>query len=155
MPKYITKLLHDTVRIPAHIDTLAILNEYYSKYKIIDTLKLFYSKTDNRQFGYGIITDTISMNKILHRFIEWDYQIPTIEKTITEYPAPKNQVYFGFNTAFNSVTFIDHIGLGLILKNKKDRIYQLNGGISNKNGGLQPFIGAGIYWKISFQQLKK
>jgi len=156
VPKYITKIVEKRieVKVPADVDTAAILEDYYSKYKVIDTVSLPYSTTDTTSFGYGIITDIITQNKIAERGIVWNYSIPTIKETITIYPAPKNQLYFGANTAINTVQLVNNVSTGLILKNKKDRIYQLNLGLVNTGNGVTPFVGGGMYWKIKLKKDK-
>jgi hypothetical protein len=67
------------------------------------------------------------------------------------------QVYFGFNGGFNKVDVISHIGTGVLVKTKKDKIYQINAGVANRvtdgtNGTLSPYIEAGVYWKIKLKK---
>lgn len=46
------------------------------------------------------------------------------------------------------------MGLGLIIKDKRERIYRLSGGVENRvsldriSGSFTPYIGGGVYWKI-------
>jgi hypothetical protein len=134
------------VYIPLNIDSLAIITDYFSKYKYTDTLKL-------EGLGSGYVIDIISENRIQSREIRWDYKIPTILDTRIVKELPKNQVYIGVYSQFDKLNVVNSIGTGFILKTKNDRLYQLNGGISNSiNGQINPFIGGGLYWKI---RLKK
>lgn len=140
------------VNVPVYVkaDTERILKDYHSKVLYKDKLVL-----DN---GLGTIevTDTISKNKIIGR--KWNAQIK--ERTITDTKIvkelPKNQVYVGVNGAFDKVNFGNSIGTGVLLKTKKDKIYQLNLGISNQqsangNNQIVPYIGGGVYWKIKLK----
>lgn len=153
-PKYVTRIEEKevTIEVPAKIDTAEILKDYYAKYKIVDTVALPYPDSSHKNFGYGIITDILTKNSLSERSIVWNYKIPTITKTVTIYPPPRNQVYFGVASGFNAVNFVDNVGAGLILKTKKENIYQASFGLANTGGAISPYLGAGIFWKI---QLKK
>ena len=76
VPKYITKVVTETVEVevPMDIDTLKIIEDYFAKYEVKDTLNLTYDfpkgVTDSLgnkpipTLGYGILTDIISQNQI-------------------------------------------------------------------------------------------
>lgn len=146
VPEYITKIETVEVQIPANVDSLQIIKDYFSKYEVKDTLLL-------EGLGKGYITDVISQNKIESRSIKWDYKIPTILDTKIVKELPKNQVYLGVNTNFDRANVVNSVGAGVILKTKRDRIYQLNTGLANSiTGETQPFIGGGIYWKIRLRK---
>lgn len=146
IPEYITKIETVEVQIPANVDSLKIIKDYFSKYEVKDTLLL-------EGLGKGYITDVISQNKIESRSVKWDYKIPTILDTKIVKELPKNQVYVGLNTNFDQQNLINSVGAGVILKTKRDRIYQLNAGVANSiTGETQPFIGGGIYWKIKLRK---
>lgn len=145
-PKYIEKIVEVEVQIPQNIDSLEIIKEYFSKFTVKDTLVL-------DGLGKGYITDIITQNKIESREIRWDYKIPTILDTKIVKELPKNQLYIGLNSNFDKVNLVNSVGAGLILKTKRDRIYQLNTGIANSiNGEAQPYIGGGLYWKIKIRK---
>jgi hypothetical protein len=45
----------------------------------------------------------------------------------------------------------------LILKTKKDHLYQVNLGVANRtldgvSGELRPYIGGGVFWKIKVKK---
>jgi hypothetical protein len=154
VPKYVTKIVEKKVevKVPVDVDTAAILKDYYTSYKVVDTVSLPYSATDTTIFGNGIITDVITQNKITKRSILWNYSIPIIKETITKYPEPTNQVYIGFNTAMNTTQIVNNVSGGIILKTKRDRIYQGNIGFVDVGDKVTTFVGGGMYWKI---RLKK
>jgi hypothetical protein len=66
-------------------------------------------------------------------------------------------VYFGLNGGFNKEDYVSAVGAGLILKTKKDKIYNLNIGVNNRttdgtNGTFSPYVGFGTYWKIKLKK---
>ena len=77
VPKYITKVETVRVEVPVDVDSLQIVEDYYSKYIVKDTLDLTYEfdptftidslgTKPNPTLGFGILTDTISQNQITH-----------------------------------------------------------------------------------------
>lgn len=146
VPQYVEKIVEVEVQIPQDIDSLEIIKEYFSKFVVKDTVLL-------EGLGKGYITDIITQNKIESREIRWDYKIPTVLDTKIVKELPKNQLYVGLNTNFDRVNLVNSVGGGLILKTKKDRIYQLNTGISNSiTGETLPYVGGGLYWKIKIRK---
>ena len=78
------------------------------------------------------------------------------EELIVKEPA-KNQVYYGLNAGFNKADYVSAVGAGVILKTKKDKIYQLGIGVNNRttdgtNGAFSPYVGFGTYWKIKVKK---
>jgi hypothetical protein len=144
---YHETIVEKEVIIPTVIDTAALLKDYYSKVLYKDVLVLPDS------LGTVAVTDTISQNKILGRTFNASVKQRTIkETTIVKEPA-KTQLYYGLNGGFNKADVVSSIGAGLILKTKKDKIYQFNLGVNNRvvdgtTGGLSPYVGFGTYWKI-------
>lgn len=144
-------IVEKEVKIPTVIDTAALLKDYYSKVLYKDTLKL------EGDLGTIALIDTISQNKILGRI--WDAKIRERiikEELIVKEPA-KNQVFYGLNAGFNKEDYVSAIGAGIILKTKKDKIYQLGVGVNNRttdgtNGSFSPYVGAGVYWKIKLKK---
>lgn len=140
-------IVEKEVIIPTIIDTAALLKDYYSKVLYKDVLVLPDS------LGTVAVTDTISQNRILGRTFNASVKQRIIkETTIVKEPA-KNQVYYGLNAGFNKEDYVSAIGAGLMLKTKKDKIYNLNIGVNNRttdgtNGSFSPYVGFGTYWKI-------
>ena len=144
-------IVEKEVIIPTIIDTAALLKDYYSKVLYKDVLVLPDS------LGTVAVTDTISQNRILGRTFNANVTQRTIkETTIVKEPA-RNQVYYGLNAGFNKEDYVSAIGAGMILKTKKDKIYQLGIGVNNRttdgtNGGFSPYVGFGTYWKIKVKK---
>lgn len=134
-----------------NVDSAAILKDYLAKVIYKDTLVL------DGGLGTIALTDTITKNRILGR--TWDAKVKerTIkEELIVKEPA-KAQLYYGLNAGFNKTDYISSVGAGLILKTKKDKLYQLGVGVNNRtvdgtNGGLSPYVGFGTYWKIKVKK---
>lgn len=144
-------IVEKEVIIPTIIDTVALLKDYYSKVLYKDVLVLPDS------LGTVAVTDTISQNRILGRTFNANVTQRTIkETTIVKEPA-RNQVYYGLNAGFNKEDYVSAIGAGVILKTKKDKIYQLGIGVNNRttdgtNGSFSPYVGFGTYWKIKVKK---
>jgi hypothetical protein len=134
-----------------NVDSAAILKDYLAKIVYKDTLKL------DGDLGTIALTDTITKNRILGR--TWDAKIKERiikEELIVKEPA-KNQVYYGLNAGFNKEDYVSAVGAGVILKTKKDKIYQLGIGVNNRtadgtNGSFSPYVGFGTYWKIKVKK---
>ena len=165
VPKYITKVETVTVEVPADVDSLKVVEDYYAKYIVKDTLNLTYDfgpeitidsigTKPNPSLGFGYLTDTISQNKILSRKIEWNFQIPTIYNTKIVKELPKRQFYYGIGADFNKTDFIQSAKFGVLYKDKKDKIFGLNLGVLNTNNNVTPYIGGSLYWKLSFKKKK-
>jgi len=96
------------------------------------------------------IIDTVFQNRLGKRTIFKDYKIPLVTKTITiiEAQQPNRQLYIGGNL-FGDRRTLQMITPGLLYKDRKDRIYQLNVGV-NFDGTLT--YGLGTYWKINLKK---
>jgi hypothetical protein len=107
--------------------------------------------------GTVSLSDTISQNKIFGRTFNSSVKQRTIKETLIVKELPKTQVYYGLTGGFNKADVVSNVGAGLLIKTKKDKIYNLGVGVSNRvtdgtNGTLSPYIGGGVYWKIKFKK---
>jgi hypothetical protein len=131
------------VEVPQNVDTSKILRQYFAKNVYKDTLKLPDS------LGYVSLSDTISQNKIIFRTFSASVRERIINDTKIVKELPKTQVYLGFNGQFSKPDFVNSIGGSILLKTKRDKIFQLGGGVTSNN--LSPYINGGIYWKIKLK----
>ena len=165
IPKYITKIETVRVEVPADVDSLQIVEDYYSKYIVKDTLDLTYEfdptftidslgTKPNPTLGFGILTDTISQNQIVSRDIKWNFKIPTIYDTKIVKELPKRQLYYGLGLGFNKTDFVSSAKFGILYKDKKDKVFGLDLGVLNVNNNVSPYLGGSIYWKLSFKKKK-
>ena len=134
-----------------NVDTAALLKDYLAKVVYKDTLRL------DDGLGFVAVTDTIHKNRIDGRTFTANVKERIIkEELIVKEPA-KNQLYYGLNAGFNREDYVSAIGAGVILKTKKDKIYQLGLGVNNRtmdgtNGSFSPYVGFGTYWKIKVKK---
>ena len=148
---YHETIVEKEVLIPAIIDTAALLKDYYSKVLYKDVLVLPDS------LGTVSVIDTISQNKILGRTFNASVKQRTIKETTIVKELPKTKLFYGFEGGFNKADVVSHVGMGILVNTKKDRIYNLGIGVANRvvdgtNGGLTPYINGGVYWKIRMKK---
>lgn len=133
------------------VDTSAILRDYLVFNKFSDTLKL----SNNQGFIY--LNQTVNGNKIVDRKFSASIKPKIVRETPPPPPPIRNQVFFGINGAVSKEDWVNSIGLGLILKTKKDHLFQVNLGVANRtidgvSGELRPYFGGGVYWKVKLKK---
>lgn len=145
-----TSWLHDTIYNPP-VDTTQNCLELHKKY--VDLGNKYYSKniqTTNFQHKYGTIkiVDTVTKNEIIGSELTANLVIPEVTKTVTieKTLEPKRQVYVGAGLYGNQIRPISMANVGLLYKDKKDRIYQVNIGY---NGQVQ--YGVSTFWKLKLK----
>ena len=148
---YHETIVEKEVIIPAIIDTLALLKDYYSKVLYKDTLILPDS------LGIVALNDTISQNKILGRTFNASVKQRTIKETTIVKELPKTKIFYGLEGGFNKADVVSSVGAGVLINTKKDKIYQLGLGVTNQTtdgttGGFTPYVRGGVYWKIKFKK---
>jgi len=148
---YHETIVEKEVIIPAVIDTVALLKDYYSKVLYKDVLVLPDS------LGTVAVTDTISQNRILGRTFNANVKQRTIKETTIVKELPKTKVFYGLEGGFNKADFVSSVGAGVLINTKKDKIYQLGVGVDNRttdgtNGTFSPYLRGGVYWKIKFKK---
>ena len=148
---YHETIVEKEVIIPAVIDTMALLKDYYSKVLYKDVLVLPDS------LGTVAVTDTISQNKILGRTFNANVKQRTIKETTIVKELPKTKLFYGLEGGFNKADFVSSVGAGVLINTKKDKIYQLGLGVTNQttdgtNGGFTPYVRGGVYWKLKLKK---
>ena len=148
---YHETIVEKEVIIPAVIDTMALLKDYYSKVLYKDVLVLPDS------LGTVAVTDTISQNRILGRTFNANVKQRTIKETTIVKELPKTKVFYGLEGGFNKADFVSSVGAGVLINTKKDKIYQLGLGVTNQttdgtNGGFTPYVRGGVYWKLKLKK---
>jgi hypothetical protein len=143
--------IEKVIEVPTVVDTTTILKKFYDKNFHKDTIEL------SNNLGFVFINDSISQNEIFKRTFTFNLNEPVKEEPIIVPPAPLiNQVYFGVNGQLNQRDQIGAIGLGLMLKTKKEKIFNVTFGVSNKTldgktGEFIPYVGGGVYWNIKLK----
>jgi hypothetical protein len=142
------KIIREVIEIPANVDTLAILTDYYSRYVYNDTIAI-------DSIGRAYIKDVITQNRIESREAKFDLQIPEINNTIFVKEKDKLKVFVGGGLNFNGSDF----GLlggkaGILVKPANDKVFSLDLGAINQPGtnDITPYLGLSAYWKLSFRK---
>jgi hypothetical protein len=110
------------------------------------TTNVYNTKYELDSFGTATIVDTVTANKLTGRFISYNLSIPSKTITITK-PAPAvRQFYVGGGLYGNPLAPIKSANLGLLYKDRKDRIFIASIGFDG-----QPIYGLQSYWKIKLK----
>jgi hypothetical protein len=156
--KVVTKkgedIYHETIKeviIPTIVDTQALLQDFFAKNIYKDTLQLPDS------LGTIAMIDTITQNKILGRTFNASVKQRTIKETTIVKELPKTKLFYGFEGGFNKADVVSHLGFGVLVNTKKDKIFHLGIGAANRttdgtSGALSPYIGGGVYWKLKLKK---
>jgi len=122
--------------IPADVDTLSILKDYYSKRIYSDTLRI-------DSLGYVAIRDTISQNRIVGRFFDARITERRITETTIVKELPKIEFYMG-------VAVRSDVSVGGVAFIKLPSLMQIGieTGLSTQGKGGTPYIGGTILWPI-------
>ena len=141
-----------TIYVPTlvNVDTAAILKDFYVKNSFNDTLKL------NNSQGFIYLNQVVSENRIVSKNWTSNIKPKIVREPAPELPPIRNQVFLGVNGALSKEDFVNSLGMGVILKTKKDHLYQIGVGAANRTvdgttGEFRPFINGGVYWKIKLK----
>ena len=148
---YHETIVEKEVIIPTIVDTAALLKDFFAKNIYKDTLNLPDS------LGIVSLIDTITQNKIFGRTFNASVKQRTIKETTIVKELPKTKVFYGLEGGFNKADVVSHLGLGVLINTKQDKIFHLGIGAANRttdgtSGALTPYIGGGVYWKIKFKK---
>ncbi len=148
---YHETIVEKEVIIPTIVDTAALLKDLFAKNIYKDTLNLPDS------LGIVSLIDTITQNKIFGRTFNANVKQRTIKETTIVKELPKTKVFYGLEGGFNKADVVSHLGLGVLINTKQDKIFHLGIGAANRttdgtNGALSPYVGGGVYWKIKFKK---
>lgn len=124
------------VFIPTEIDTMEVLQDYYSTRVYSDTLRV-------ENLGYVTIVDTISQNKIIGRSFKASLLERTITETITVKELPRLQIWTGV-TASNSM----QLGATIGVTTKRRTHLGLDVGVHLDDVLISPYVGVRYLWQI-------
>ena len=140
IPKWQTKIVTETIveidTFTQPIDTLAILQDYYTKYFYQDTIKI-------DTLGYAVINDTITKNSIFSRDIKTIFTLPTT--TINNKIYLNKIEFYGGLGVVGGLNQLNYIGGEILMKTRKRTIIGLGLGV---NQDFQPALSGKMYWKI-------
>lgn len=153
----IWKQTRDTITKNVRVLDVKYINVKEPVFTSVDTCNKEYNKQTVYRDTIGIdsigsitITDTVFQNKLGKRTVLKDYKIPLVTKTVTiiKEQDKRRQLYIGGNL-FGDRSNLQMITPGLLYKDRKDRVYQVNVGV-NFDGTLT--YGVGAYWKIKLKK---
>ena len=133
--KDIVKIVEVVKEIPANVDTLSILRDYYARVFYKDTFRL------KDSLGYIVVNDTITKNRIYSRGFASYINVPTIRETLY-LKELKNTLFFGPAIQLGKTP---SFGGDLHLKTKKDMLIGFGLGF---NLNASPYFRGSIGWKI-------
>jgi len=133
--KDIGKIVEVVKEIPANVDTLSILRDYYARVFYKDTFRL------KDSLGYIVVNDTITKNRIYSRGFASYINVPTIRETLY-LKELKNTLFFGPAIQLGKTP---SFGGDLHLKTKKDMLIGFGLGF---NLNASPYFRGSIGWKI-------
>jgi hypothetical protein len=148
---YHETIVEKEVIIPTIVDTAALLKDFFAKNIYKDTLNLPDS------LGIVSLIDTITQNKILGRTFNASVKQRVIKETTIVKELPKTKLFYGFEGGFNKADVVSHLGFGVLVNTKKDKMFHLGLGVANRttdgtSGALSPYIGGGVYWKLKLKK---
>lgn len=125
-------------------------NELVTKYLSMNTYKdsITLKDTAGNRVGVVNIEDAISENKIQSRKPDYQLYFPqtTITTTITNKIYEKTrQLYIGGDIMGNKDNYINQVSLGLLYKDKKDRLGGIKIGLDSK---ANMYYGVQMYFKL-------
>ena len=140
---YIDREIKVPVYIPAEVDTMEILQDYFTKRYYVDTLSV-------EDYGQVIVKDTLFQNRILTRQYDASFNQKIITETIIVKTLPKPHLYYGGGIGIDKQNIINNIHTGLLLRTKSNSIYGVEGGIANYglDNSIIPFVNFKMYRKI-------
>lgn len=102
----------------------------------------------NYQIEYGSITtiDTIKENRLIGSSLFSDITVPVITQEATS----RTQLYIGGGLQGDPSTLINGVSVGLLYKNRKDRIYGAN--VEYNFLQQSPVYEVTSYWKINLRK---
>jgi len=124
------------VFIPVQIDTMELLQDYYSTRIYSDTLTV-------QDLGYVTVVDTISENRIVGRSFQANLTQRIITETITVKELPKLQIWTGLVATTNM-----QVGASLGVTTKRRTHLGLDLGVHVNDTVLAPYVGVRYLWQI-------
>lgn len=132
--KHDTAIIHDTLHLTA-ADSARIYRDYFVVRSYRDTLR--------HKYGYTVISNAVTQNKLTSQSAVFDFSVPEITKTITE---KKRLGYVGIDLGVGNG--IGMGGIDFIYIDRKERMYKFRTDYTTLGS---VFIGGGISTKITLK----
>ena len=129
---------------PTALDTLSILQQYYSKNIFTDVLVL-----DKGQ-GSISITDTVSHNRLVGRTWTSSIKPRVVSEVVEVAPQPTREYFIGPEMMVSYDGRNNWYGVNLLIRNKVNSLVKLGTGMTMRDGviGPKPFLVGGVYLKF-------
>jgi hypothetical protein len=102
------------ILIPADVDTMSILRDFYTKRTYTDTLNV-------DDLGYVVVIDTIQQNKLIYRTHDAFLKEKIVTTTITNYVYPEPSYVFYSGVSVGS----EHVNAVFTFQNKRKILYSI------------------------------
>ena len=147
--------VHDTLPIEVEVEVEVEVPVEVPVEKLVEVL--VYQKVDTAEI-IKKYTQKVEQKEVVAVVSDATVQAKPVTKTVrdtvyTKEP-PKTTYYLGFDAKFDDPNYVKLLGFGLLIKDKRERIYRVSGGVENRisldrtTGVFAPYVGGGIYWKI-------
>lgn len=152
-PKLLTRYLRpDAPKVFEKWDTL-----YIEQLKDVDTSEilrdynsfLIYKDTVRNKYGYVVINDTLTMNRIVSRGVITELKVPEVTKTVTLSQPKRAALFIGGGVFGNQKDLAAGYDVNVAFKTRGDKIIEI--GYSQFFGG-QGYFSLGYKHKISFNK---
>lgn len=130
--------VQEVPKVLTNAEMEAIKKKYFSSFS--------YSDTNKYEFGYSVLREEVTQNRITYRQWENHSNLPIVTNTKT---VNKGVLYIGFNLYGNKTDLLNGVGPELLWKTKNNQIYKA--GIVYNSGGIVSYE-VGMMWPI---RLKK
>lgn len=122
----------------------SLLEQYKNLGNLYFKKNVFSTRFDIQNYGYVEVKDSISENWILDSELTSHLKIPEKTITVIKEDEPKRQLYVGAILTGTKVDIMNSANVGLLYKDKKDRLF--GGQIGVTPNGTQ--FGVSSYFKI-------
>lgn len=151
IPEYVPKVKYvdREVEVPADVDTVAILKDYYVKRYYEDTVKQYPDSTGGNSV---VVKDTVSQNKIVSRQVDFNVETMVIHDSIVVKELMRTKVFIGPGVNVGSSLGVNTT---IMIKNRNDKVLFLQPGLQTTPGTteIKPYIGGGLLWKIDLNNV--
>lgn len=121
-----------------------LVDDYFNMNIYKDTTQV---EKDGKNYGHLIIIDTVQKNTIKKRKFDWNIFIPEITKETTIIqPAPKKTEWYYGGSLNGNQNMLFSIQPSILIKTKKDIIYQPS--VQIPLNGEKVIYGMGAYYKF-------
>jgi hypothetical protein len=124
----------------------ALLKDHLAVRNYKDSIQL--KDSSGNRVGIVNLNDNVFENRLGPRNVDYTLNLPHTTTTITLREPPSRQMFIGGGLTGNTKAPVNGVNLGLMYKNKKDRLFGASAGFQEYNGQFVPQFQISTYWKI-------